>query len=684
MPPLTPNSLAALLQSAIATRSSLTGRAAHAHIIRTLQPPHPSFLSNHLINMYSKLDLPNSAQLLLHLTPSRSVVTWTALIAGLVQNRHFASALLNFINMRRDSVVPNDFTFPCAFKASGLLRRPVIGKQVHALAVKAGQICDVFVGCSAFDMYCKTGLGDDAGKVFDEMPERNLATWNAYMSNAVLDRRPVSAVEKFVEFVRAGGEPNSITFCAFLNACSDLSALELGRQLHGFVMRFGFGRDVSVMNGLVDFYGKCRDVGLARMVFERIGQANHVSWCSMVAAYVQNNEEEKACELFLRARREGVEPTDFMVSSVLSACSGLAWLEQGRSIHALAVKACVDGNVFVGSALVDMYGKCGSIEDAECAFDMMPSRNLISWNAMVGGYTHQGHANTALALFEEMSDRSHELKPNYVTLVCVLSACSRAGDVQKGMQIFDSMKSRYGVEPGAEHYACVVDLLGRAGMVERAYEFITKMPIRPTISIWGALLGACKMYKKPELGKIAADKLFELDPKDSGNHVVLSNLLAATGRWEEATLVRKEMKDVGIKKGAGYSWIAVKNAVHIFQAKDTSHEMNSEIQAMLIYLRTKMEEAGYVPDTNFALFDLEEEEKVSEVWYHSEKIALAFGLIAIPSGLPIRINKNLRICGDCHGAIKFISGIVDREIIVRDNNRFHRFREGHCSCRDYW
>ena len=433
--------------------------------------------------------------------------------------------------MCRESIQPNDFTFPCAFKASGLLRFPIIGKQIHALAVKAGQLCDVFVGCSAFDMYCKAGLRDEARKLFDEMPVRNLVTWNAYMSNAVLDRQPLNAVYKFIEFLKAGGEPDSITFCAFLNACSDTSSLELGRQLHGFVMRCGFGKNVSVLNGLVDFYGKCRDIGSTKVVFDRIGQPNHVSWCSMVAAYVQNDEEEKACELFLQARREGVEPTDFMVSSVLSACSGIAWLEQGRSIHALAVRACVDGNIFVGSALVDMYGRCGSIEDAELAFNEMPSRNVITWNAMVGGYTHQGHVDMALSLFEEMNAGSHETKPNYVTFVCVLSACSRAGAVQKGIQIFDSMKTRYNVEPGAEHYACVVDLLGRAGMVERAYDFITKMPICPTISIWGALLGACKMYKKPELGKIAANKLFELDPKDSGNHVLLSNLLAASGRY---------------------------------------------------------------------------------------------------------------------------------------------------------
>ncbi|KAM1742641.1 hypothetical protein ACFX15_012149 [Malus domestica] len=684
MPFLSPNTLASLVESAVSTHSPLLARAAHAHMIRTLGASLPSFLSNHLVNMYSKLDLPDSAQLVLRLSPSRSVVTWTSLIAGSVQNGHFASAILHFSNMRRESIQPNDFTFPCAFKASGLLRLPVTGKQLHALAVKAGQICDVFVGCSAFDMYCKTGLRDEARNVFDEMPERNLATWNAYMSNAVLDGRPLNAVYKFIEFLRAGGEPNSITFCAFLNACSDTSSLELGKQLHGFVMRCGFGKDVSVLNGLIDFYGKCREVGFSMTVFDGIGERNDVSWCSMVAACVQNDEEERACEFFLRAMKEGVKPTDFMVSSVLSACAGVAWLEQGRSVHSVAVKACVEGNVFVGSALVDMYGKCGCIEDAKRAFDEMPSRNLITWNAMVGAYAHQGLADMALALFKEMCTRSHEFKPNYVTLVCVLSACSRAGAVQMGMRIFESMKAKYGIEPGAEHYACVVDLLGRAGKIERAYEFITKMPIRPTISIWGALLGACKMYRNTELGKIAADKLFELDPKDSGNHVVLSNMFAACGRWEEATLVRKGMKDVGIKKGAGYSWIAVKNAVHVFQAKDTAHERNSEIQAMLSELRRKMDEAGYIADTNFALFDIEEEEKVSEVWYHSEKIALAFGLISLPPGVPIRITKNLRICGDCHGAIKFISGIVGREIIVRDNNRFHRFRDGHCSCRDYW
>ncbi|CAJ2630225.1 pentatricopeptide repeat-containing protein At4g14850 [Trifolium pratense] len=678
------NLLASLLESAVSTHCSILGRTVHAYIIRTHQTPFPSFLSNHLVNMYSKLDLLNSAQHVLSLTHLPTVVTWTSLISGCINNRRFIAAITHFTNMRRHSVHPNDFTYPCVFKASGSLQIPITGKQLHSLALKDGLIYDVFVGCSAFDMYSKTGLHVDACNMFDEMPHRNLATWNAYISNAVQDRRSVDAISAFKEFLCVHGEPNYITFCAFLNACVDMLRLNLGRQLHSFIVRCGYKEDVSVANGLIDFYGKCGDIVSSEMVFSRIGRRrNVVSWCSMLAALVQNHEEERACMVFLQARRE-VEPTDFMISSVLSACAELGGLELGRSIHALAVKACVEENIFVGSALVDLYGKCGSVENAEQVFGEMPERNLVTWNAMIGGYAHQGDVDMALRLFEEMTLGSRGIAPSYVTLVSVLSACSRAGAVERGMQIFEAMRLNYGIEPGAEHYACVVDLLGRSGLVDRAYEFIKNMPIRPTISVWGALLGACKMHGKTKLGKIAAEKLFELDHVDSGNHVVLSNMLASAGRWEEATVVRKEMKDIGIKKNVGYSWIAVKNRIHVFQAKDSSHERNSEIQAMLGKLRGEMKEAGYVPDTNLSLFDLEDEEKAYEVWYHSEKIALAFGLIALPQGVPIRITKNLRICGDCHSAIKFISRIVGREIIVRDNHRFHRFKDGCCSCKDYW
>lgn len=503
------------------------------------------------------------------------------------------------------------------------------------------------------------------------------------MTNSLLVGRPDEAVHTFVMLRSAGERPVTVTVCASLNACASAEHLCIGKQLHAFVVQAGFSHDVSVGNSMIDFYGKCHCVGEARAVFDGMVTRNDVSWCSMIVAYAQNGMEEEAFEVYLRARREGLVPTDFMVSSVLSTCAGLAGLDLGRSMQAVAVRSCIDLNIFVGCALVDMYGKCGSIRDAEQAFEEMPKRNLISWNAMIGGYAHQGDAASALALFDEMMS-DHAVVPNYVTFVSLISACGRGGLVREGFAIFETMRERYGIVPGTEHYACVVDLLARAGQEERAYELIKEMPIRPSISVWGALLGACKMHGKAELGKIAADKLFELDPQDSGNHVLLYNMLATAGRWDEATDVRNEMKDVGIKKGPGCSWISWKNVVHVFQAKDTTHERNDEIQAMLIKLRRDMQSAGYNPDTKYALYDLEEEEKETEVLQHSEKLALAFGLICIPPGIPIRITKNLRVCDDCHRAIKFISGIVKREIIVRDNNRFHHFKDCHCSCGDYW
>lgn len=482
--------------------------------------------------MYSKLDFLTSAYKVLSLTPhqNRNVVTWTSLISGAVQNGHFPLALLYFSKMQQDSVQPNDFTFPCVFKASGSIGSISSGKQLHGLAVKVGEVSDVFVGCSVFDMYCKTGFREDALRVFDDMPQRNIATWNAYLSNAVLAGKQSSAVAGFVEFLREGFEPNAITFCAFLNACSDLVWIRTGRQLHGVVIKGGFEDDISVCNGLIDFYGKCKDVISSEMVFFKMEERNDVSWCSMVASYVQNEKDELACRVFLQARGAGILPSDYLISIVANACAGLTGLELGRSVYGLAVKACVEENIFVGSAFVDMYGKCGSIDESEKVFKELPEKNLITWNAMIGGYAHQGHANMALTLFNEMTDGIRKVIPNYVTLVCVLSACSRGGMVKMGMDIFNSMKRRFGIEPGVEHYACVVDMLGRAGKVDQAYDFITKMPICPSISVWGALLGACRVYGKPELGKVAAENLFQLDPKDSGNHVLLSNMLAAAGR----------------------------------------------------------------------------------------------------------------------------------------------------------
>ncbi|KAJ1275941.1 hypothetical protein BS78_05G175200 [Paspalum vaginatum] len=680
-----PQQLAAAVEAAISSRSARLGRAAHARALRMLAPSVPPFICAHLVNLYSKLDLPGAAAAALAADPNPTVVSFTAFISGAAQHGRPAPALSAFAAMLRLGLRPNDFTFPSAFKAAAAAPpRSAAGPQVHALALRCGYLPgDAFVSCAALDMYFKTGRTALARRLFGEMPNRNVVAWNAVMTNAVLAGRPLETVEAYFGLRAAGGAPNVVSVCAFFNACASTAYLSLGEQFHGFVMKCGFEKDVSVSNSMVDFYGKCRRVEKARAVFDGMGVQNSVSWCSMLVAHAQNGEEEEAFSVYIGARRAGEEPTDFMVSSVLTTCAGLLGLDLGRALHAVAVRSCIDANVFVSSALVDMYGKCGGVGDAEQVFFEMPQRNIVSWNAMIGGYAHIGDARSALAVFDDMITGG-ETAPNYITLVNVLTACSRGGLTKEGYELFETMKQRFGIEPRIEHYACVVDLLGRAGMEERAYEIIQQMPIRPSISVWGALLGACKMHGKTELGRIAAEKLFQLDPQDSGNHVLLSNMLASAGRWAEATDVRKEMKNVGIKKDPGRSWITWKNVVHVFHAKDTKHEMNNEIQALLAKLKGQMQAAGYMLDTQCALYDLEEEEKESEVFQHSEKLALAFGLIRIPPGVPIRIMKNLRICVDCHRAFKFISGIVGREIIVRDNSRFHHFKNYECSCKDYW
>ncbi|KAI4342739.1 hypothetical protein MLD38_027326 [Melastoma candidum] len=642
----------------------------------------PSPRSPHLPLLLKALPSSPSAPPLPSLVPFTRLIS-TALCSGLP----FLSLSL-FSSMLSLSILPNHFALPLAFKSSASLDLPSSAKLLHCLSVKLGLIRDVFVGSAAFDVYSKLDLFGDASKLFDEIPHRNAVTWNSFICNAVSRGKAWDALEAFLEFRAADGDVDRITLCAVLNACALAEAGydRVGRQVHGYIVRSGWERDVSVGNGLVDFYGKCGDVRGMEMVFEDIrkGWRNDVSWGSLMSGYVQNHMEEKACTLFLMAMEGGVRITEYLVSLVISACAELSGSIMGSCVHGISVKLGMEGNVFVSSSLVDLYGKCGSIDDAVRAFQQASQKNLVTYNSLISGYARQGCADEAIELLEDMVSVCTNAQPNYITFVSVLSACSRAGKVELGISVFQSMRSRYRIEPGPEHYACVVDLLGRAGFVERAFQFIQRMPIHPTISIWGALLDACRKHGYLDLGKLAAKNLYKLDPKDSGGLVVLSNAYAARGRWEEASRARDEMKSMGIKKGTGYSWITIKGAIHIFQAKDTSHVQNPKIQEMLSKLKREMEEAGYIADPDYALYNLEEEEKLTEVWHHSEKIALAFGLLSVPHGVPIRIAKNMRICGDCHSAFKFITKLTGRDIIMRDNARFHLFKGGVCNCGDFW
>jgi pentatricopeptide repeat protein len=301
---------------------------------------------------------------------------------------------------------------------------------------------------------------------------------------------------------------------------------------------------------------------------------------------------------------------------------------------------------------------------------------------MIVGYAMHGCGKEALEVFEKLQHSG--TKPNHITLVGVLSACCHSGLVDEGLKYFDRMIRDYDIAPEVEHYCCMVDVLGRAGRLDQALNFINRMPTKPTADVWGSLLGSCRIHKNLELGEHVAEQLFELDPKNAAHYVLLSHIYAEAGRWDGVEKVRKMMRDRRVKKTAGCSWVEINNKMYAFSTGDRSHPWTEEIYAMLDGLSGQMKEAGYVADTNFVSHDVQEEQKQHILCYHSEKLAVAFGVISLPPRTPIRIVKNLRVCGDCHSAIKFISKIVQREIVVRDANRFHHFKDGHCSCGDYW
>lgn len=328
-----------------------------------------------------------------------------------------------------------------------------------------------------------------------------------------------------------------------------------------------------------------------------------------------------------------------------------------------------------------MYAKSGSIEDARKVFDKLLTRDVVSWNSMLTAYAQHGLGKEAIRWFQKMLKKG--ISPNHISFLSVLTACSRAGLLDEG-QFYFKLMEKYNIKPEISHYVTIVDLLGRAGRLDQAMKFITNMPIEPAAAVWGALLGACKMHKNMELGAYAAERQFELDRSDSGPRVLLYNMYASAGKWTDAANVRKMMKESGVKKKPACSWVEIENTVHIFVADDDTHPQKEEIWRKWEEVSAKMKGIGYVPDTSHVLLHVDQKERESKLQHHSEKLALAFALLNTSPGSTIRIKKNIRVCGDCHSAMKFASKVVGREIIIRDTKRFHHFRDGSCSCGDYW
>lgn len=445
--------------------------------------------------------------------------------------------------------------------------------------------------------------------------------------------------------------------------------------------------DLPSWNSIVNANVKVGLIDVARKVFDEMPERNVISWSCMINGYVSCGEYKEALALFREMQMveaNGVRPNEFTMSSVLSACGRLGALEHGKWIHAYIGKCGMEVGVVLGTSLIEMYAKCGIIERAKWVFDNMGPHNkdVMSWSAMISGLAMYGHAEECLELFTEMT--SYGVRPNAVTFLGVLCACVHGGLVSEGKEYFRRMSEEFGITPLIQHYGCMVDLFGRAGLIQEARNLVNSMPMDPDVPVWGALLSGSRMHGDIETCEIALRKLIELDPTNSGAFVLLSNVYAKMGRWADVRHVRDLMEARGIKKVPGCSLVEVGGVLHEFFVGDDSHPETKEIYKMLDEIMKRLKMEGYVGNTNEVLLDLDEEGRELALSLHSEKLAIAFCFLKTSPGTPIRIVKNLRICSDCHVAIKVMSRVFDREIVVRDCNRFHHFKGGLCSCKEYW
>ncbi|GAV57678.1 PPR domain-containing protein/PPR_2 domain-containing protein/DYW_deaminase domain-containing protein [Cephalotus follicularis] len=520
------------------------------------------------------------------------------------------------------------------------------------------------------------------GEVRDEV------SWNSMIVGYGQHREGAKALALYEEMVRMGFNVDMFTLASVLTAFTCVDDLLGGLQFHAKLIKTGFHQNPHVGSGLIDLYSKCgHRMHDCRKVLEEIPGSDLVLWNTMISGYSQNEKfSGETLECFRQMQRVGYHPDDCSFVCVISSCFNLASPSQGKQIHALAIKSEIPSNrISVNNALVAMYSKCGNLQDARLLFERMPEHNDVSLNSMIAAYAQHGMGTESLLLFERMLET--DIVPTSITFISVLTACAHTGKVEEGQRYFDMMKEKFKIEPEAEHYSCMIDLLGRAGKLSEAERIIQRRPVSSGAISWSALLGACRTHGNIELAEKAANQLLLLDPSNAAPYVMLANIYSCAARWEDVARVRKLMRDRGLRKKPACSWVEVNKRVHVFVAEDSSHPWIKSIHEYLKEMSKKMKQAGYVPDVRWALVkddEVEQEEKEKRLAHHSEKLAVAFGLLSTKDGEPILVVKNLRICGDCHSAIKFISSIAQRQITVRDAHRFHCFKEGQCSCGDYW
>ncbi|KAL3628401.1 hypothetical protein CASFOL_027447 [Castilleja foliolosa] len=808
--PLSNRELSRLLKLSIDYTDIQLSKAVHASILKLQQDIR---LFNSLITSYIELGNLSYAVRVFNSISSPDLVSFTALISGLAKSNHERAAIGLFFQMRGLGIEPNGYTFVALLTACMRLLNLELGYQVHAFSIKTGHLNCSHVANVLMALYGKCGCVDYVVDVFDEMPHRDIASWNTVISCVVKDGMYDMAFQLFCDTIVEGFRIDYFTLSSVLVACAKCLSTKQGNAIHAYSYKIGYETNLSVKNALIEFYAKCGRVEDVERLFDRVPVRDVFTWTEMINAYMgfglvdsalevfvkmpeknfvsynavlsgfcKNGDGSRALRFFHRMVESGTEITDSTLTSVLHACGltrdfksseqiqafilkidfgvnryiqsalldmctrcgrmddaekifdrllkeqrnsvimlttmicgygrnsdpekaislichgqfeefddvalasilgvcgDLGFQKLGEQFHCRALKYGYCSDIGVENAVVSMYSKCGDMENASKMFDKMSEHTLFTWNNFLAGHILNRQGEKALHTWKIMEKQG--VKPNTVTCGLIISAYrhTNLNLVEQCRDFFHSMNSIYKIEPDSDHYASFVGVLGYWGLLEDAKDIIKKLSFGPKASVWRALLDSCRLHKNVTIGKWAAKNILSIEPQDPSTYVLKSNLYSASGRWHCSELVRDEMKKKGFRKFPGRSWVIHENSVQSFFARDKSHLQSKDVYSALELLFLECLKAGYVPDTSFVLHEVEEHQKVNFLLYHSAKLAVAYGIITARPGKPVKVFKNIHLCGDCHAFVKYVSFVTKREIHVRDASGFHRFGNGECSC----
>ncbi|KAM0059192.1 putative tetratricopeptide-like helical domain superfamily [Helianthus debilis subsp. tardiflorus] len=566
------------------------GTQMHGVLIKCGQVADPQVL-NTLIAVYAKCRWLFDARKLFDSVQEAGSVTWNVIIGGHVQNGLMNEALDLLREMIFAGTKPDTITLASFLPALSESASINHGKEIHCYILRQNVHLDVFLKNALIDMYFKCREVEMARNVFTCSSDIDVVICTAMISGYVLNGMNFDALETFRLLLNKQMKPNAVTLSSSLPACAGLVALKLGKELHGQILKNGLEGRCHVGTAVVDMYAKCGRLDLAHQVFDKMSEKDSVCWNSMITSFCQNGQPEKAIELFREMGSEGAKYDSVSISAALSACANIPSLGYGKAIHGFMTRGALKTDLYAESALIDMYAKCGNLESARNVFNTMPIKNEVSWNSIISAYGNHGHLHECLSLFHEMKE--HGFHPDHVTFLAIISACDHTGLVDEGYHYFKSMTNDYKIAPRMEHYACIIDLFGRAGRLTEAYEIIKSMPFDPDAGVWGTLLGACRVHGNVELAETASSQLFEMDPTNSGYYVLLSNVQADAGKWEDVNKTRNMMKLRGVEKVPGYSWIEVNNDTYVFGADDTCNPRADEIYSLLRNFVLVVKDEGY-------------------------------------------------------------------------------------------